>query len=986
MRPRRSPVPAAFVLLLLALSLGLSPAAARLLEPTASQQAADDFLVYLPLIMKHARLGGEGSPSTPTPTVTASATSSATPGTTPSLTATATPSPTAPATVTPTPSPTASATTTATPPPTVSPSATATATETPTVTASPSPTLTPSPSATPTVAPTATATVTSAPGCAAVPLTLAVCPPNTTTDVSSYSGRAVTVRDILGTIVYQGTLNGEGRLTLPAVASGKTLVVSVAAGRQPLPFPTGAVGSIEMAGFTTSVFVSCAAPGGSPTPEVASLAPAAGVVQGYVINRCGSDTVLPAQEVQLWAPGTPDFPNGVYLTSAFTDIQGHFQFDGLNPCLAYELRLAGLAAGDVTRGVLAGAPTATEVYPGLPQYYVISSADGALCDLSPVAPGLPRPTVAVSPTIPPTLSATTGTPTLTPTPTGTPTVPPTPPPGMVGPVAAPGPWAFVPALGAADGGQAPVSSLVEAQNVGSREVQLAILYFDSGPTTCQTAPPPSRLECTGLIKPGAGWTFVSPPSALSAVVFSFDPTATSCQALQAFQSAPWPQGWPDVSPTPGAFPFNWNPFNGGPIAVTVRRQAAAEVLAGGPPRAAYRAVGLPDQSPYDPLFGGFAYSVPIAFQGADGATTTLWLQNSGTECGSFEVWLKSEDDCTQPRVFAGGLLPPGYTTRFSLKDRVPAGFVGAAWVRAGQPMSIAVDHAAPTTLMTDSAAPAVTSSSLFNGQWAGGGTFGMTLYAPLLRVDDGWQTRLHIHNPSSMVSAKIKLSLLDERGQIVTSEVMWVCPRGSVTYTVPSPQIKSARVESQEWDSPGDPFVYVLPITGIAEMVQTSGTEAAARVQAMSYDLLPAALASAVAIPLVDTTGPSAGLARELTIQNTVPLPGETAVKVMVADQNGVVEVTCFTLAERQVARLPGSFFASLPAGFRGQLLVVATASTHVPTGGGQPVVGLGAVYAEWAAGTDPPAGDWAFAMTGIPLPSVPTGLAAPACPTPSAP
>ena len=67
-------------------------------------------------------------------------------------------------------------------------------------------------------------------------------------------------------------------------------------------------------------------------------------------------------------------------------------------------------------------------------------------------------------------------------------------------------------------------------------------------------------------------------------------------------------------------------------------------------------------------------------------------------------------------------------------------------------------------------------------------------------------------------------------------------------------------------------------------------------------------------------------------------------------------------------------------------LLVVATASTHVPTGGGQPVVGLGAVYAEWAAGTDPPAGDWAFAMTGIPLPGVPTGLAAPACPTPSAP
>jgi hypothetical protein len=64
-----------------------------------------------------------------------------------------------------------------------------------------------------------------------------------------------------------------------------------------------------------------------------------------------------------------------------------------------------------------------------------------------------------------------------------------------------------------------------------------------------------------------------------------------------------------------------------------------------------------------------------------------------------------------------------------------------------------------------------------------------------------------------VTAAKVKVYFLDRSGDVITTLVDWICPRGSQTFflpvvhDLPGNWVGSVRVESQEWITPGGPLV-----------------------------------------------------------------------------------------------------------------------------------------------------------------------------------
>ena len=140
-------------------------------------------------------------------------------------------------------------------------------------------------------------------------------------------------------------------------------------------------------------------------------------------------------------------------------------------------------------------------------------------------------------------------------------------------------------------------------------------------------------------------------------------------------------------------------------------------------------------------------------------------------------------------------------------------FQGSAWIRASQPLGIVVDQIGHDLFMSyrgfpaDNAAPGEVPP--------GGGLFtvgSLVNYAPLTyREYNGWDTGIQVQNLSSTVNAKVKVYFFDASGDIVTTIVDWICPRGSQTFFLPAiawpgwafEYVGAARVESHASGSAG---------------------------------------------------------------------------------------------------------------------------------------------------------------------------------------
>jgi hypothetical protein len=576
-------------------------------------------------------------------------------------------------------------------------------------------------------------------------------------------------------------------------------------------------------------------------------------------------------------------------------------------------------------------------------------------------------------------------------------------------------------------------SWIEVQNVGTELTAVALVVWGEPGFCPAQAAGPLKVECTGLLKPGSTWSFVEsqiPTGSKSGMLFSFsakmlsdygldelfgfDDTISSLLCETAFFGVVGDaDDWRrfklafDQGTVFAGIPMDL--AHGEPIAAEVLRRCAGPDHPG-QISSKYNALSGTRFGVYDPVYGGFANYAPIVYGNALGFESTLYVQNTGLSCSSVEVWFQGQDNCLRPYICEVVTLSPGETMQYNASDCVGPGWVGSAWLRTSQPVAVAIDQVAPGLLMSYSG---LASQLHYAFEGAPYYTLGSAVaYGPLVYSEyQGWDTGIQVQNLSTTVAAKVKVYFFDRSGDIVTTLVDWVCPRGSQTFylpaiaTLPGNWVGSVRVESQEWATPGGPIVPATGIAAVAQLINYADVQHLSSNQAIAYNLLAEfdALdwklgsgaggresgAAVLAVPSLLKDLEGFGVTSELAIANLVAKPGFTDFAVHIYDQNGYLDFVCETLGDKQVEYIDLQTWGYINPGFKGSAIISATYWEHEvfdPEGNFlRNLVGLGAVSIErvgttliqeipgdQAAGSlaIPVAGDFAF-----------MGLRAPMCP-----
>jgi hypothetical protein len=562
-------------------------------------------------------------------------------------------------------------------------------------------------------------------------------------------------------------------------------------------------------------------------------------------------------------------------------------------------------------------------------------------------------------------------------------------------------------------------SWIETQNVGNVDSK-AVLVVWGEPGFC---PPqcagPLKVECTGLLRPGSTWNFLGaqlPTGAKSAMVFSFNNRPLSqiagdlvppddlvadymcetlffgvvgdCDDFRRFKKA-FNEGL-SFAGVPMARAV------GAPLAVEVLRTCPGDVTPGVSVTSKYSGISGYMLGAFDPVYGGFAYHVPLVFAAKGGLNSILYVQNGGLECSSLELWFKAQDDCLRARICDVATLAPGETFQFDASDCVGPDWQGSAWVRSSEPLGIVVDLVGRDVLMSYIAKPAELRYTFDGRTYFESGSqvaFGALLYSEY----QGWDSGVQVMNLSPVSSAKVKVYFMDRGGDIITTLVDWVCPRGSQTYflpviaDLPGYWMGSVRVESQEWWTPGGPSVAGPAVQAVATLVKYSDVGRSTMTEAIAYNLVPEyqsyqwqlgpkqpcpgpGCVGVIGVPSFLKDRQGTGVTTELAIQNVVPKPGFTDFALFIFDQNGLLDYICEKLTEKQVEYINLANWGYINPGFKGSAVISAVFWEHDvfdPRGRFQNnVLGLAAVTVERSGtlqGEDIP-GDEAAGSEGFPI------------------
>jgi len=411
------------------------------------------------------------------------------------------------------------------------------------------------------------------------------------------------------------------------------------------------------------------------------------------------------------------------------------------------------------------------------------------------------------------------------------------------------------------------------------------------------------------------------------------------------------------------------------LAVEVLRHCPGDVTPGVEVSAKYIGIAGSHLGHYDPVYGGYGYYVPLVYANKAGLNTVLYIQNGGLECSSLEIWFKAQDDCLRARICDVATLAPGETYQFDASDCVGPDWQGSTWIRASEPMGVAVDIYGRDILMTYIGEPEPYNFMREDGTGEISPTTGERVaYGPLIYSEyQGWDTGVQVMNLSQTVNAKVKVYFLDRSGDVITTLVDWICPRGSQTFflpivaDLPGTWVGSLRVESQDWWTPGTTAVTAPYVVGVATLMKYSDVARTETQQAIAYNLLPehksylwqvgeqdGGLGSGVgllAIPSLLKDLDGSGVTSETAIMNLVTKPGFTDFAIYIYDQNGLLDFVCEKLHDRQVEYIDLQTWGYVNNGFKGSAVISATFWEHdVFAGTGTMVrnlVGLGCVMVE---------------------------------------
>ncbi len=567
-------------------------------------------------------------------------------------------------------------------------------------------------------------------------------------------------------------------------------------------------------------------------------------------------------------------------------------------------------------------------------------------------------------------------------------------------------------------------SWIEVQNLGCINAKAALVTWGEPGFCPPQAAGPLKVECTGLLKPGSSWNLYGaqvPTGSKSGILFKLSARQLSedgidvipedditgdyvCEVLffnvvgDADDYRRFKKAYDEGLIFDGIDMSRAAPQDGA-LAVDVHRTCPGDVTPGVDVTSKYNGIAGTHLGVYDAVYGGYGFYVPLVYASKAGYNSMIYIQNGGLMCSSIEIWFQQQEDCLRAVICDIATLAPGETYQLDANDCVGPDFQGSAWIRSTQRMGIVVDIIGHDLLMTYAGEPAEINYTFDprKAVYTGGNQVG---FAPLVYSEyQGWDSAIQVQNLSPVVAAKVKVYFLDRGGDIITTLVDWVCPRGSQTFflplvaALPGNWVGSARVESQEWISPGNPNVLAPNVVAVATLIEYSDAARTAATQGIAYNLLPEhkifdwqigersggnfeAGVGLIAIPSLLKDLGSSQMTSEIAIANVVPKPGFTDLVIYVYDQNGLIDYICQKLNEKQVEYIDLQTWGWINNGFKGSAVISAWFWEHdVFDGTGfflRNLVGLGAMAIERRGarlGEDVP-GDEAAGERGIPFES----------------
>jgi hypothetical protein len=491
---------------------------------------------------------------------------------------------------------------------------------------------------------------------------------------------------------------------------------------------------------------------------------------------------------------------------------------------------------------------------------------------------------------------------------------------------------------------------IQVQNVGVGPSKAVMLLWSESSGSCAPQCAPKKLEVTKLIQPGATLTWILTGNISTCAGGDFAPRSGIIYSVKPYHEPT------ECNPA-------WRPAPddiGQPLAVSITRIQTGS--GGQTVRAAdYVGISATMEGQRNPRTGAYTYYVPQLFDkfSLSGWSSKVWIQNSGDECTSLEVWFHKQQDCLKANAQEVLALCPGETIAVTPSS---PGFVGSAWIRATQPLGVIVDatNANDSILMSYQGLPA--------NYWLDSPSGALLNYAPLVyREYNGWNAGIQVQNLSNVHNALVKVYFLDNSGDLITTMTDWVCPRGSQSFYLPAindlpgQYLGQVLVESQNWWSPGDPPLDTPYIQTVVNLVNDSVG------QGLAYNALPAPWGGGgwqvLGLPKLVKKHPVPGLTSvvgdsEIAVTNLNPKPNVTVFRLDFFDQNGLLYSLCRTINEKQVEHVNLGPVGIIPPGWLGSAVI------SVQCGPG----GLGAVVVEQGSGQA--SGDLAAGYEALPLPS----------------
>jgi hypothetical protein len=574
------------------------------------------------------------------------------------------------------------------------------------------------------------------------------------------------------------------------------------------------------------------------------------------------------------------------------------------------------------------------------------------------------------------------------------------------------------------------SAWIALQNVGGEATKAVVLYWgpaEPGATACEQAPGPVKVECSGLIRPGATWNLMGDQvatNARSALALSFTARRLSEIGVTGIADdvvADWFCRRLGEVGEDGAFAdlatcaqyaalktafdsgavFEGVPMDravGAPLAAEVHRSCPADVVAGAIVTSAYEGVGSNALGTPDGATNRYGYYAPsVEIDRATGPVSTLHVQNAGTTVASVDVW--AHDRSSAGKLCGTLQVPPGASVPFHPETCQPAPLPGAVRLESTQPLAVAVDAWGRDAQTTYTAAPGSVGRDAAGATWPVGdqtAAFGPLAHDPRY----GWESEIAVQNHSGTRSAEVTVTFHDAAGAVVASADRTIQPHAVETVVLPIsdglPGLHAGTVRVVSKAPPSDPSGGPVPVSAVATLTRFSDEARTGIYERMAYALSPSAAtrsgsgdgadgmtsgAAAVALPLVAMDLDGFGVGTEIVLANQVPDPGWTDVAVLVYDQNALADVMCRRLGAMEVDYITLGYSGVFDNGFIGSALVSAVYWEHLaPAGAGTEVnrVGISAATVTrsrtWT-GEDIP-GDEVGASVGAPLVALPDAVA----------